>query len=206
MSVASMVFNRGNLKLLLALAIPGVIGGFFIYAEHEAQRQINEVKGVMREHPLAEELNIENYEMKEVDDTNNVRWQLHSTQGKLHPNGQDVDLKGVTVEFYDKETKALKMRLKAPVGTANQETKFVKLNTDGHTKVYAEGEGGKNKFQCWHVELDKSNRFKATGDVIIEWPGIAKVSGDSAKGSVNMAAGPKDFQVFGNTHAEIAVR
>lgn len=206
MSLVETVFNRNFFKLALALAIPTSIAYFFYYSQKQADVEIKNYMHEQHEHPTASQLNIENYGMKEVDDGNHVRWQLTSKLGTLMPNGQDVRLTDVTVEYFDSTTKALKMRLCAPLGEANQSTKFVRLLAQDRQKVLALGEGGKSKFEAQQVELTKKNQFTATGGVIIEWPGVAKVSGNSASGTTNMAAGPKNIKVVGNTHAEIAVR
>jgi hypothetical protein len=158
------------------------------------------------QNPTTQQPVIHNYAMKEIDGANNIRWQLKAKQGQFMPNGQDVQLSYVTVEYYDAATKAMKMRLIAPSGFANTATKYVKLNGDSHQKVEADGEGGKSKLLAETVELTKKNQFNATGGVIIDWPGVAKVSGNSATGSTNMSAGPKDFKIIGNTHAEISVK
>ena len=167
---------------------------------------ILQVKKDTSAHPIAQQLSGEKYSMKEVDDGNHTRWQLTAARGTFMPNGRDVKLEDVVVEYFDPKTKELKMRLKAPDGSANQESKDVVLSSSNGRKVTAEGGGGKSKFVCQKVELSKKNQFVATGGVIIDWPGVAKVSGNSASGSTNMAAGPKDLKVVGNTHAEIAVR
>jgi LPS export ABC transporter protein LptC len=206
MSLSETVFNRSTIKLVVALAIPSSIGFFFWFSEREATRQIDEYKAMQKANPHSDDIVIKDYTMKEVDDTNRVRWLLSSKTGTIIANGQDVALTGVVVQYFDPTTKALKMKMSAPQGTANQTTKLVKLKGDKTGKVLAEGEGGKSKFTANSVELTKKNQFVATGGVIIDWPGVAKVSGDSASGSTNMAAGPKDLKIVGNTHAEIAVR
>jgi lipopolysaccharide export system protein LptC len=206
MSVATMVFNRNFAKVIFALAIPASIGYFFWYSQQQANIEVEKYKQEQKNNPTSDSLVIQNYGMKEVDDGNHLRWELTAESGQMMPDGKNVRLDGVVVQYFDPTTKAMKMRLKAPVGLANQETKFVKLEGKDGKKVLAEGEAGKCKFVCDAVELSKKNQFTATGGVIIEWSGVAKVSGNSATGSTNMAAGPKDFKVVGNTHAEIAVR
>ena len=207
MSVAAIFYNnKAWFKLLAALAIPAGIAYFFWSAQQQANIDIKQVQDEQKANPNTEAVIIKNYGMKEVDGGNRVRWQLKSASGTIQPNGKDVDLEKVVVEYYDPATKEMKMRLSAPKGTANQETKFVQLNGGDGGKVVAEGGQGKCAFSCQTVELKEKNQFVATGGVIIEWPGVAKVSGNSATGSTNMSAGPKDFKVEGNTHAEIAVR
>lgn len=205
-SIASMVFNKNIWKLLIALAIPGSIAFFFWYSQHQADLEVEQYKKDVKDNPISESLIIQNYAMKEIDDANRVRWQLTAKTGTLMPNGKDVKLEEVQVEYYDQNTRELKMRLTAPYGAANQETKFVKLEAKNGKKVVAEGQGGKTKFIARDVELIKKNQFLATGGVIIDWPGVAKVSGDSASGLTDLSSGPKNFKVVGNTHAEIVMK
>ncbi len=206
MSVVAQVFNRGVLKLLLALAIPASIAWFFLYSQQQADKQISDYKKEQKANPTTDRVIIKDYGLKEVDDSNHIRWQLLAAAGVVSPDNQNVTLEDVKVEYYDSATKALKMRLIAPTGTANQSTRYVKLTAPDGKYVIAEGEGGKSKFQSKVVELIKKNQFLASGGVIIDWPGVAKVSGNSASGSIDLAAGPKNFKIVGNTHAEIAVR
>jgi hypothetical protein len=205
MSVASTVFNRSSLKLVAALAIPTSIIYFFYYSQQQANIEVQKYKQEQKANPLTQQLVVDNYTMKEVDGTNHERWKLTSESGQFMPNGQDVVLKKVKVEFFDTDG-SLKMRLCAPSGMANQSTKFVRLDGEGGERVQAEGQGGKSRFECQHVELKTKNRFVATGGVIIDWSGVAKVRGDSASGSINLSAGPKDMRIVGNTHAQIVVK
>src|SRR5437879_1377481 len=125
MSLSEMVFNRSSIKLVAALAIPSFIGFFFWFSEREATRQIDEYKTEKKKHPESEDVVIKDYTMKEVDDSNKVRWLLSSKTGKMLANGQDFELTGVVVQYFDPTTKAPKMILHAPLGYANQSTKFV---------------------------------------------------------------------------------
>jgi hypothetical protein len=97
------------------------------------------------------------------------------------------------------------MRLEAPFGSADQQTKYVKLEGGKKGRVVAEGQNNM-KLSSAVVELIKKNEFLASGGVIIDWPGVAKVSGDSASGLTDMSSGPKNFKVVGNTHAEIVMK
>jgi hypothetical protein len=206
-SPVSLVFNRNVWKFVLAVSIPLSIGYFFWDSQQKAEEEVRKFKLEQKEHPTTDRVSIDNYSMKEIDDNNHIRWQLIANTGVVLPNGKDVELSGVKVEYYDPQTKEMKMRLKAPVGHANQETKYVKLNGDQSTKVLAEGGGFRaSHFECAQVELAKNNQFLASGGVIIDWPGVAKVSGDTATGSTDMSSGPKNLKVVGNTHAQIAVR
>lgn len=206
MSVGSILFNRGVWKFLFAISIPVGIGYFFWYSQEAAKVEVAEYKKEQKEHPTTDHVVINNYSMKEVDDSNSVKWQLTADTGALNPNGKDVDLSGVKVEYFDPKTKELKMRMIAPVGHANQETKYVKLIGDSAHKVSADGGGfRKSHLECAQLELTKQNQFLATGGVIIDWPGVAKVSGTTATGSTDMSAGPKNLKVVGSTHSVVAV-
>jgi hypothetical protein len=204
MSIGSIVLNRNIFKFLIAMAIPAAIGYVFWYSQEQANREVEAYKKEQKARgPIKEEVTINNYAMKEIDDANRVRWQLVASTGKLKENGRDVEMTDVKVEYFDPVTKDLKMRLVAPYGTGDQQTKYVKLMSKDGQKVVAEGQGGKTKFTSTTVELIKKDQFLATGGVNIDWPGVAKVSGDSATGATNLSGGPKNFKVMGNTHAEI---
>src|SRR5579883_1090504 len=136
------IFNKSSLKLLLAMAIPTGIAYFFWYSQHQANVEVEQYKKEQKEHPSSDSLVIQNYGMKEVDGSNNVRWQLVASKGIIQPNGQDVELNEVKMEYFDLATKHLKMCLTAPIGYANQQTKFVKLLGNDKRKVVADGQEG----------------------------------------------------------------
>jgi hypothetical protein len=94
------------------------------------------------------------------------------------------------------------MRLIAPQGEANASTKYVQLTSDAGSLVQAEGAGGKAKLEAAKIELMKKNQFIASGGVTIEWPNVAKVTGDMAAGRIDLSDF-KDFKIVGNTHAQI---
>src|SRR6185437_1048235 len=146
MSLTEMVFNRSTIKLVVALSIPSSIGFFFWYSAQEANREILETQKMVKNNPTSDNIVIKDYTMKEVDDSNHVRWLLSAKTGTIIANGQDVALTGVDVTYFDPTTKEQKMRLSAPSGSANQATKFVKLKGNKSGKVMAVGEGGKSKF------------------------------------------------------------
>lgn len=202
-SIASAVFNPRVFKLLLALAVPALIGWFFYYSQQAAKVEVEKYKQEQKENPTTDSLVVKDYTLKEVDGSNNVRWSLISKQGTLNPDTKFVELDEVTVEYYD--NKVLKARIQAPRGEADEATRNVKMFSKEKRLVVAEGDGGKNKFQAKQVELNRNNQFLATGGVIIEYPGVAKVTGDSASGKVDLS-GPKNFKIVGNTHALINVQ
>ena len=79
----------------------------------------------IKNNPLSSGINVTNYELKEVDDFNNIKWQLVAKKGSLAENNKDVELDNVTVRYFDGPN--VKMSITAPVGHANQDTKYVKL-------------------------------------------------------------------------------
>jgi lipopolysaccharide export system protein LptC len=202
MSVAQAIFNRGNIKFLAALAIPLGIGWLFVYSQKEADIEVAKYKHDQAVKPNTDRVVVDNYTLKEVNDDNQVKWQLLAEKGVVEPDGHEVNLTGVVVEFF--EGPELKMRLTAPVGLAIESTKFVKLSAKNGKKVAALGEGGKATLSAETVELKEKNKFLATGGVTIEWPGVAKVTGNSATGAVNVSD-LKNFKIMGNTHAVISM-
>ena len=191
----------GILKLLLALAIPAGIGYLWIYSQQTAEQQVKEFQQNQKEHPDQKETTIDNYQLKEVDDNNEVKWQLVAKQGIMVPTSKDVKLAVVKVEYFD--GKKLKMRLSAPQGLTNETTHLVTLDCDHKDRVVCEGEEGKSRLEASKVELNKKNQFTATGGVNILWPGVAKVTGNQAKGTLEHGAELKNLVVQGNTHASI---
>lgn len=186
---------------MVALAIPLGIYMFFHYSQEEADRQVKEYEASKKDHPDSSKITVDNYELKEVDDTNQLRWQLLAHQGIMEPVTKDVDLHEVMVSYYDK--KKLKMRISAPVGVANERSRLVVLDAAGKQRVIAEGEDGKAHMEAAKVELKGKNNFVATGGVNITWPGVAKVTGNTATGSLEKSAELKNFKIVGNTHALI---
>lgn len=199
-SIASAIFNARNLKILAACAIPLLIGWFFVYSQQAAKLEVEQYQKEQKENPTVDNLVVKEYTLKEVDGSNNVKWQLVSAVGTVTPD-KHVALDDVTVEYYD--GKLLKARIHAPRGEANEGTRDVKMLSVGPKLVVAEGDGGTNKFTAKQVELNRNNQFLATGGVIIEYPGTARITGDSATGKVDLS-GPKNFKIVGNTHAIIS--
>lgn len=197
------IFNMSTLKLVAALAIPGFIIWFFVDSQNQANKAVEEFQHEQRDLPHEDKVVIKNYAIKEVDDNNSVRWQLCAKSGEALPDSKEVHLDDVQVEYFDVATKTLKLKLTAPIGSADEASHVVKLVGGKGREVIAEAEGGKNRFQCHQVELIKRNEFLATGGVIIDWPGVAKVMGNSASGNIEMGTAPKNLKITGNTHTLI---
>ena len=192
------IFSKSTFKFLAALAIPFGLVFFWFYSKDQARIEMEHYQQEQKENPLTEKVQIENYQLKEVDDSNHVRWQLVAESGTTNPSTKDVNLVKVMVEYFDGPK--LKMRLSAPVGLANEGTRKVRLDADKGQRVVAEGEEGKGRMEASKVELTKKNQFVATGGVNIVMPGVAKVTGNSALGSFGKA-GIQDVKVVGNTHS-----
>lgn len=194
-------------KFLVAIAIPSLLVWAFIAAQKNAEIRLNEVKQGITENPIEEGMVVNDYELKEIDDANTVRWVLTAKEGRVAKNRKDVTLDKVKVQYYD--AGAVKMAIVAPSGVANADTNWVKMESNKDQRVVAEGDGGKSKFEAQTVVLEKKNQFLATGGVIIEWSEVAKVTGNSATGTVDKT-GVKNVVVRGlpghPTHAVIAVK
>jgi len=194
------VFNKNAILLCVALAIPVVLIWFWNYANTRARTTVDAAKGELHRNLNQENISVEEYQLKEVNDNNELRWILNAAHGVMNPKTKDVDLDVVKVDYYD--GLKVKMRLAAPIGKANEGTKEIALYSTSKQKVEAEGEEGKSKMLAAKVELVKNNQFLATGGVNILWPGVAKVSGDRAEGSL-ASTDLKNFKIIGNTHASI---
>lgn len=199
-AMLAQVFNRNVSKFVGAISIPTVIMIFWFYAVHEANLQVEDFNKAQKIRPNTDQTVISHYELKEVDDSNQVRWQLSANEGVMEPVSHDVNLTEVRVDYMD--GKIIKMRLSAPLGHTNEDTRLVKLSGSGNKLVEATGEEGKVKLTSSKIELNKKNQFQATGGVTIVWPGVAKVIGDLATGV--LASGDlNNVKVIGNTHALI---
>ncbi len=191
---------RGFLKFLLAISIPSGLVWLVYYAQTEATRQTEEYDKQQKERPMADKITIDNYALREVDENNQIRWQLTAKTGILEPSNKDVNLTDIKVEYFN--GKVLKMRVVAPIGTANEVTHDVKLlSAEKGGRVICEGDEGKSRLEADKIELGKKNQFKATGGVNIVWPGVAKVSGSVATGT--MGKKMDNIKISGNTHATI---
>jgi hypothetical protein len=196
----SEILGRVPFKLILALAIPSGIMGLWFYAKNEAEREVGLTASAIKKNPINEKIVVTDYQLKEIDDSNHLRWRLMAVQGITDPVTRDVALKKVNVDYFDGVK--VKIRLSAPIGLANESTKHIELDSENKTRVQAEGEEGKSRLTAQKVELMKKNQFQATGGVNIVWPGVAKVSGDKAEGSL-ASADLKKLKIMGNTHALI---
>jgi hypothetical protein len=199
----SVIFQRINWKLLLALIIPSVIMGLWFYAKYTAEQDIGAVDASIKKNPINDKIVVSDYQLKEIDDSNHIRWRLKAAQGMSDPITRDVALREVSVDYFDGVK--IKMHLSAPIGIANESTKIVELDCENKTRVKATGEEGKAELEASKVELIKKNQFRATGGVNILWPGVAKVSGQLAEGSL-ASTDLNKLKITGNTHALIGIQ
>jgi hypothetical protein len=192
---------KGWVGLIVALAIPTVLAGFFYFSEQQANKEVAEYQKYQKAHPQIENITVDNYELKEIGVGNVIKWRLKAKRGTLESSTHDVNLEEVRVQCYDDQDK-LKMTLCAPSGLTNEDTRLVHLASSHGTPVMCEGASGA-KLQAPKVELTKKNQFIASGGVTIVYPGVAKVTGSTATGSVADSADLKNFKINGNTHAII---
>ena len=192
--------SKNSSKLIGALAIPTIIISFWFYAQNEANRQVKEFNEAQKVNPNTDSTLIKNYELKEVDDSNQVRWLLAAKQGCLEPISHDVNLIDVHVDYMS--GKIVKMRVSAPTGHTNEITRLVTLLGTAKQQVLAMGEEGKVQLEAAKVELDKKNQFEATGNVNIVWAKLARVIGDMARGSL-ASVNLTNVKITGHTRALI---
>lgn len=206
MSVATFSIHspwiRSTLKFVVAISIPLGIVWAFLAAKNAADKQYETEIQVMKSKPTSQGTVVNDYELKEVDDNNTIRWQLVANRGSTKDN-KSVEVEGVKVKYFDGPN--VKMLVSAPLGKVDSDTRFVKLMSSKSSKVRGEGDGGKSLFEAETIELDKKNQFFATGGVIIEWSEVAKVTGREARGKIDKG-GIQNVKIYGNTHAVIAVK
>lgn len=199
-ALVARIFNPKVYRFIAALAIPLLLFSFWRYANEKATTMVGQTKADLKTRTNQDKITVEDYTLKEVNDSNEMKWLLVAKSGVVDPVTKDVNLSTVHVDYYDGQT--LKMRLTAPTGIANENTKMTKLLSSKNQKVECDGEGGKAKLLAYQVELKNKNQFLATGGVNIVWPGVAKVSGNVAEGSLK-STDLKNFKIVGNTHAWI---
>ena len=190
---------RGVIKFVVAIAIPALLVYFWISAQKMAETQVKDFKEEKNAHPDQTSTTVTNYELKEVDDANTVKWHLQAKDGTMKADTKDVYLNEVKVEYFDGPK--LKMRMSAPSGMANESTRQVSLQSKDKQHVICEGEEGKSRLEASEVNLDKENKFIARGGVNILWPGVAKVTGDTCSGHLDKGAQFENIKIVGNTHS-----
>ncbi len=195
-------FNLGLLKLVLALGILFGLVGLVYYAHNQADKEIETFSKEQKDQEETQAVTVDDYELKEIGDDNSVHWRLIAKKGTMEPSTKDVQLEDVNVNYY-KEGK-VSMQLNAPIGKANEISRIVILTSKGDTKVKVVGDEKQAQLETKKLELTKNNQFTATGGVNIVWPGVAKVSGNTAQGSISKSNLEK-IVIRGNTHASIDI-
>ncbi|MBX9567428.1 MAG: LPS export ABC transporter periplasmic protein LptC [Candidatus Obscuribacterales bacterium] len=209
-AVASFIHSsyfKNAIKFVVAISIPAFLIWAFKTAEKNAEEAVKATQQQLNDNPIQEGTATTNFELKELDDNMVTKWLLTAEKGHANKNQKDYILDKVKMKYFDQGN--VKMAITAPKGQANMDTKWVKMESDSTGRVKAEGEGGKSKFEATTVVLEKKNQFLATGGVIIEWSEVAKVTGNSATGTVDKS-GVKDVIVRGlpghPTHAVITCK
>ncbi len=187
------------LKLLLALSILGGIVGSIYYAQVHADKEMKKFQESTKgKEDLKDQVAVDNYELKEVDDSNALKWQLLAKRGVLEPVTRMVDLTEVEVKYYNGPNVSL--RIQAPLGKANEATRVVILSSNDKAKVVGIGEENQSRLETKVMELRKKNEFLASGGVNIVWPGVAKVTGNTAQGTISSSK-LQNMLIKGNTHS-----
>ncbi len=186
------------MKFVLAMGILFGLTGLVYFAQNKAEKEMKDYNESQVDDPLADSMIVDNYELKEVNDENELRWKLTAVRGILDPGTKDVKLTGIIMNYF-KEGK-LTMKLTAPVGLANEVSRLIVLKADEGKKVIAEGTDKGAMMETQKLELTKKNGFIATGGVNIVWPGVAKVKGDKAEGTMANAT-IDHFVIRGNTRS-----
>ena len=194
------IFKTEWFKLVLALAIAGSIVGLLWYAQWQAKTLTEEHAKELKENPGTENTTLENYELKEVDADNHLRWILTAATGVVDSATRDVTLTKISVKYIDGPK--VKMEVLAPMGKTNDKAQTVTLTATPQQKVIAKGEEGKSSLETQKLELNKKNQFTATGGVNIVMTGVAKVTGDRATGKFAKSE-LESLIIRGNTHSII---
>lgn len=194
------IFKTEWFKLVLALAIAGSIVGLLWYAQWQAKTLTEEHAKELKENPGTENTTLENYELKEVDADNHLRWILTAATGVVDSATRDVTLTKISVKYMDGPK--IKMEVVAPMGKTNDKAQTVTLTATPQQKVIAKGEEGKSSLETQKLELNKKNQFTATGGVNIVMTGVAKVTGDRATGKFAKSE-LESLIIRGNTHSII---
>lgn len=104
----------------LALGILGSIDGLLYYAQYQAKVEEEAFEKEKKAHPMSSNVVIDNYELKEVDDSNKIKWILAAKKGIMEADTKDVNLTGVHMNYFDGDV--VKMKVIAPLGVANDKT------------------------------------------------------------------------------------
>jgi hypothetical protein len=195
---------RNTIRFVAAVSIPVGLFAAYQLSKINADKDFDKTRKVIDSNQTANTVRVETYELKEVDDNNHVRWELLAKSAATTTGAKKkIDIRDIKVKYYDGPN--VKMLVTAPVGKVDEETRFVTLTSDNGHRVRGEGDGGKSVFESSTVELDKNNKFFATGGVIIEWTDSARVTGNEARGKLDKS-GLQEVKVCGHTHAVITVK
>ena len=189
------------LKLALALGILFGLVGWIFYAQKQAEIQYKTFEETKDDATFSSDTVVNDYELKEVDGNQQKQWELTAKKGIREKTTKDVKLEKVEVKYYNEGK--LSLQLSAPVGQANEISRKVTLTSNETQKVKGIGVEKQTSIETKEMVLTKNNQFKASGGVNIEWPGVAKVKGNSAEGVMSATQFIEQLVIRGNTHAQL---
>ncbi|MBK7836400.1 MAG: LPS export ABC transporter periplasmic protein LptC [Candidatus Obscuribacter sp.] len=128
------IFRTDAFKLILALSILGTIVGLMFYAQNMANRIEKEAEEQRRLNPTAVTTSIDNYELKEIDDANHIRWILRAKRAVLEKD-RKFSLDSIDMQYFDDGKE--KMHLIAPIGMADEASRQIQLDSNDKQKVIA---------------------------------------------------------------------
>lgn len=192
------------LKFVLAIGILLGLSGFIYFAHQQATVEWEAFeKDESNKDSMTNEIRIDNYELKEVDDNEQLKWILSAKSGILEPKTKDVNLKEIVVKYFNEGE--VSMTISAPQGIANELTRKILLTSNKTAKVMGIGAKKNTKLITDKLELTKINQFSASGGVNIEWPGVAKVTGKTAEGVMSPTKFVDKLVLRGDVHARLSM-
>ena len=103
--------------------MPVVIAFIFLYSQHGGRCGNDQHNKEAAAHPTTKHIVEKDFELKEVDDNNHVKWRPLAESGEMSDDNKSANLTKVTVEYFDAaDGKTVKMRLVAPQGVADEST------------------------------------------------------------------------------------
>ena len=192
------------LKFMLAIGILLGLSGFIYFSNKEANKQWKEFGETKdNDSAMSDEIWVQKYEMKEVDDTEKIHWILKAEKGLMDPKTKDINLNGIEVKYYNEGE--VSMTISSPVGQANEISRKILLTSNEKGKVIGIGATKNTRLETSELKLEKKNKFIATGGVSIVWPGVAKVTSKTAEGEMSPTKFVDNLVLRGNVHTRLGM-
>ncbi|MBZ0189602.1 MAG: LPS export ABC transporter periplasmic protein LptC [Candidatus Obscuribacterales bacterium] len=139
------------LKLCLALGIvAGLVGSIYL-AKQSAEDQMKDFeKNKEQDGAMGSEITVKNYNLREVDGNNKLRWELNAASGVRNGKTADVDLTGIEVKYYNEGQ--VSFNLSAPVGKASELTHVIVLSSKDGKKVLGLGTEKQTRLETSEME------------------------------------------------------